>query len=201
MIGKSNWYQHNTRMRAGFVVSMLIVAMTVGACSSPSSSRRTPRERTEREPADRPLEVATRSDRSTATSRRSTRSTTRRGTVNPRIIETPPDEPAPRRTRTERNDPPALRRTPPPKRTPVTPPPAAVALNDSPVSPAVDTQPLDPSAPPRSRVYHVQPKDTLWSLANQFYGDSKHWRRILAANRNRVPDPTALPVGIKLIIP
>lgn len=201
MIGKSDRYRLNGPMHGGFVVSLLIIAFTVGACSNPSPSRRTPRERTERALANRPLEVATRSDRSTTASRRSTRSATRRGTVNPRIVETPPDKPKPRYSRSERNNPSALRRSPPPRRTPVTTPTDAVALNNSPVSPAVDAQPLDASAPPRSRVYHVQPNDTLWSLAKKFYGDSKHWRRILAANRNRVPDPTALPVGIKLIIP
>ena len=64
--------------------------------------------------------------------------------------------------------------------------------------------PVAEPPPPREegiRIYEVQPKDTLWSLSNRFYGHSRHWRRIYAANRNRVGDPRELPVGIKLIIP
>ena len=51
------------------------------------------------------------------------------------------------------------------------------------------------------RIHSVQPKDTLWSLAERYYGHGKHWRRILVANRNRLTNSTDLPVGMKLIIP
>lgn len=51
------------------------------------------------------------------------------------------------------------------------------------------------------RIHLVQANETLWSLAEQYYGNSKHWRKILVANRRRVTDPTNLPVGMKLIIP
>lgn len=51
------------------------------------------------------------------------------------------------------------------------------------------------------RIHYVQPSDTLWSLAERYYGHGKHWRKILAANRNRLSDSTELPVGMKLIIP
>ena len=64
--------------------------------------------------------------------------------------------------------------------------------------------PADEPPPPRPegvRIYVVQPKDTLWSLAQRFYGHSRHWRRIHTANEKRVPNPRELPVGIKLIIP
>lgn len=74
-----------------------------------------------------------------------------------------------------------------------------------PVAPKSDNYAAPPAEVPAPvtgvRVYHVKQGDTLWSLAKTYYGDSKHWRRILAANRNRVPDPRNLPVGIKLIIP
>ncbi|MBK8268155.1 MAG: LysM peptidoglycan-binding domain-containing protein [Planctomycetes bacterium] len=51
------------------------------------------------------------------------------------------------------------------------------------------------------RIHLVQANETLWSLAELYYGNSKHWRKISVANRKRVTDPTNLPVGMKLIIP
>lgn len=51
------------------------------------------------------------------------------------------------------------------------------------------------------RIHSVQPNDTLWSLAERYYGHGKHWRKILVANRNRLINSTDLPVGMKLIIP
>lgn len=51
------------------------------------------------------------------------------------------------------------------------------------------------------RIHRVQTGDTLWSLAETYYGDNRHWRRILTANRNRVKQPSDLEVGMKLIIP
>ena len=51
------------------------------------------------------------------------------------------------------------------------------------------------------RIHSVQPNDTLWSLAERYYGNGKHWRKILVANRNRLTNSTDLPVGMKLIIP
>jgi len=51
------------------------------------------------------------------------------------------------------------------------------------------------------RVHCVQPGETLFSITRQYYGDTKHWRKILLANRNRLEDPDNLRVGMKLIIP
>lgn len=51
------------------------------------------------------------------------------------------------------------------------------------------------------RIHSVQPNDTLWNLAERYYGNGKHWRKILVANRNRLTNSTDLPVGMKLIIP
>ncbi|HWL95212.1 MAG TPA: LysM peptidoglycan-binding domain-containing protein [Phycisphaerae bacterium] len=59
---------------------------------------------------------------------------------------------------------------------------------------------FDPSTVP-GRVHQVQPNETLWSLSEMYYGNSRHWRKILVANRRRVTDPTSLTVGMKLIIP
>jgi len=51
------------------------------------------------------------------------------------------------------------------------------------------------------RVHVVHPNETLYSLAERYYGHGKHWRKIYLANRNRISDPTDLSVGMKLIIP
>jgi nucleoid-associated protein YgaU len=50
------------------------------------------------------------------------------------------------------------------------------------------------------KIHIVQPGDTLYSLAEHYYGQGKFYGKILAANRNRLEDPNNLPVGMKLII-
>lgn len=87
---------------------------------------------------------------------------------------------------------------PQPKQYHITPPPPRTTETNT------TSQPPVSPPPPREegvRVYSVQPKDTLWSLSERFYGHSRHWRKIYSANRNRVPDPRNLAVGTKLIIP
>ena len=60
----------------------------------------------------------------------------------------------------------------------------------------------DVSSDPSSiRTHSVGAYETLFQLAQRYYGDGKHWRRIFYANRNRINDPNNLPVGMKLIIP
>ena len=49
--------------------------------------------------------------------------------------------------------------------------------------------------------YTMQRGDTLYSLARRFYGDGKLWTRIAEANRDKVRDVTAIPVGTVLVIP
>ncbi|MFH1419253.1 MAG: LysM domain-containing protein [Planctomycetota bacterium] len=51
------------------------------------------------------------------------------------------------------------------------------------------------------RVHIVQPGDTLYSIAEQYYGHNKYFRQIFTANRNRLADPKHMPVGMRLIIP
>jgi nucleoid-associated protein YgaU len=58
----------------------------------------------------------------------------------------------------------------------------------------------DPGALP-GRVHSVERGETLYSIAAKYYGDSRQWRRIMTANRNRVKNERDLPVGMKLIIP
>ncbi len=51
------------------------------------------------------------------------------------------------------------------------------------------------------RIHVVQRSDSLYSLAERYYGHGKHWHKIHEANRNRVKNPKELRVGMRLIIP
>ena len=69
-----------------------------------------------------------------------------------------------------------------------------------PPTPAPREDYADPG-PASGRTHLVQAGDTLYSLAEQYYGSQKQWRKVFVANRNRLSDPNNLAVGMKLIIP
>jgi nucleoid-associated protein YgaU len=61
-----------------------------------------------------------------------------------------------------------------------------------------------PSAPSgrRERVHVVRTGDDLWSLAEHYYGRGQEWRRIAAANPDRLTGgPDRLTVGWRLVVP
>jgi nucleoid-associated protein YgaU len=61
---------------------------------------------------------------------------------------------------------------------------------------------LVPSQPSATTTYTVQPGDTLWSIAQQFYGDGSQWNKIYDANKQIIgPDPNNLRPGMVLTIP
>jgi nucleoid-associated protein YgaU len=50
--------------------------------------------------------------------------------------------------------------------------------------------------------YVVQPGDSLWSIAEQFYGDGTKWTVIYEANRSTIGDnPENIQAGMTLTIP
>lgn len=49
--------------------------------------------------------------------------------------------------------------------------------------------------------YTTQAGDSLWSIAQQFYGDGAQWNAIHEANRNVISDPNAIQAGWTLNIP
>lgn len=49
--------------------------------------------------------------------------------------------------------------------------------------------------------YTVQKGDGLMSIARRFYGDAGMWRRIYEVNRDRIPNPDLIKVGMVLTIP
>ena len=57
------------------------------------------------------------------------------------------------------------------------------------------------SAPDGSRVYVIQPGDTLGKIAGKVYGSEAAWRPIFDRNRPSIPDPARLKVGTTLQIP
>ena len=61
-------------------------------------------------------------------------------------------------------------------------------------------EPLEPVAP-AGRTYVVRKGDTLFSLARRFYNDEHRWRDIWQANRDKLPDPNRLAIGMTLVIP
>jgi nucleoid-associated protein YgaU len=56
-------------------------------------------------------------------------------------------------------------------------------------------------AAPNDRFERVNTGETLWSIAQKWFGDGNWWRRIWYANRLQVPDPDFLRVGQRLLIP
>lgn len=52
-----------------------------------------------------------------------------------------------------------------------------------------------------SRTYTVVSGDSLSKIAKQFYGDTGQWKKIHAANVDKVPNPDLIHPGQELIIP
>jgi nucleoid-associated protein YgaU len=60
----------------------------------------------------------------------------------------------------------------------------------------------EPAPAASQRVHVVQPKDTIYSIARQYYnGDMHQWRKIWQANQAEIPDPNKIKIGQKLVIP
>jgi len=84
------------------------------------------------------------------------------------------------------------------------PPPVTAAAAAPTPTPATATTPSVRAAPAAlmaapASTYVVQPHDTLWSLAQRFYGDPLHWSAISAANH--LTNPNLILVHQVLIIP
>jgi len=69
-------------------------------------------------------------------------------------------------------------------------------------APSVVTKPTPPpAAAATGRRHTVTRGDTLFSLAQQYYGNRSRWRDIYEANRNQLPDANSLRLGMELVIP
>ena len=58
-----------------------------------------------------------------------------------------------------------------------------------------------PIAAAPSQTYRVQTGDSLEKIASKMYGDSRKWRAIYEANRDRLPSPNRIYPGQELEIP
>jgi nucleoid-associated protein YgaU len=53
----------------------------------------------------------------------------------------------------------------------------------------------------QGQVYTVKSGDTLRKIAQRFYGDEMKWHAIRDANRDKLPNPDRIQVGLQLVIP
>ncbi len=85
---------------------------------------------------------------------------------------------------------------------PATRAPAPAPTRVAPPAPKPST-PATPAAQPvaGNRRHTVQPGDTLFKIAQQYYGNRSRWRDIYAANRGVMKSETDLKVGTQLRIP
>jgi LysM repeat protein len=67
------------------------------------------------------------------------------------------------------------------------------------VEPAELTASVRPAAP--DRVYVVQAGDSLWSIAQRFYGNPHLWSDIYYANQSQIHDPNLIYPGQNLTLP
>ena len=67
--------------------------------------------------------------------------------------------------------------------------------------PEQEPEPGPPQPAAAGEKYVIQKNDTLSRIARKFYGDSKLWPSIHAANIDAIPDPEVLKVGTEIVIP
>jgi nucleoid-associated protein YgaU len=57
------------------------------------------------------------------------------------------------------------------------------------------------TAPSAGKTYTVKSGDSLSKIAKQFYGDAGKWKKIHAANADKIPNPDLIHPGLQLTIP
>ena len=57
------------------------------------------------------------------------------------------------------------------------------------------------SAPAGVQTYTVKAGDNLGKIAKHFYGDANKWKKIHAANADKIPNPDLIHPGLQLTIP
>ncbi|MEV6767561.1 LysM peptidoglycan-binding domain-containing protein [Nocardia sp. NPDC051030] len=73
-----------------------------------------------------------------------------------------------------------------------------LAAPEEPVTQAAAVEDAPPP-PPAAQTYTVEPGDTLWAIAERFYGDGNRYQQI--ADANGIPDPDSINAGQVLTIP
>ena len=57
------------------------------------------------------------------------------------------------------------------------------------------------TAPVGGNSYTVKKGDSLSKIAKHFYGDANKWKKIHAANADKIPNPDLIHPGLQLTIP
>jgi len=57
------------------------------------------------------------------------------------------------------------------------------------------------TAPVGGQTYTVKAGDSLSKIAKHFYGDANKWKKIHAANADKIPNPDLIHPGLQLTIP
>lgn len=84
---------------------------------------------------------------------------------------------------------------------PMDSPGGAAAVQATPTQPPVRALPTKPTSPAASRRHVVVKGDTLFSLAQRYYGNRSRWRDIYAANSDVLPSENSLRIGMEIRIP
>jgi LysM repeat protein len=66
---------------------------------------------------------------------------------------------------------------------------------------SVETDELEGAIEEGSQYYEIAKGDTLWKVAQNFYGNGSKYQQIFEANREVIKDPDAIFVGQKIRIP
>ena len=87
----------------------------------------------------------------------------------------------------------------------VIPNPEVLRIGQKLIIPPAVAPPAPAAAPAAAAVagtkHTLTRNDTLWSLAQKYYGDGAKWKRILQANQDLIKDERSLPVGKTIVIP
>jgi len=81
------------------------------------------------------------------------------------------------------------------------PPPVARPRPLTPVKVPAETTPPAPADAAAGQSYVMKAGDTLYTLAKRFYGNGNLWTRIFDANKDKIKDPSHIPIGTTLTIP
>ena len=93
-----------------------------------------------------------------------------------------------------------------PEPTVIVPPPRSeekAAIKPEPKEPVVEPAPpvVEPEPAVAQQYYTVGKGDTLYTIAEKYYGHGRHWKVIYNANKDIIKNPDIVPQGLKLRIP
>lgn len=75
------------------------------------------------------------------------------------------------------------------------------SASSAPSTSSAASQTQAPAATEQVRVHMVQPNESLYKIAERYYGDGNLWRALAAHNKGRVGDDGSVRVGVRLEVP